>query len=48
MRAYIAGFNDYCDHIYHNTYPPQSAQWQAYIAGFTDAKRAKAAERMRH
>lgn len=48
MSAYKIGFNDCIDGLYHNTYPPQSVKWQAYVMGFADAKRAKWAERIMH
>ena len=48
MTAYARGFNDYIDGLYHNTYPPQSDRWQAYVMGFMDAKRARWADRIMH
>ncbi len=46
--AYRKGFNDFIDRMYHNPYSRTSLEWHAYVTGFEDAKRAKAAERIYH
>ena len=48
MSAYARGFNDCMDGLYCNRYTYGSQQWHAYVMGFTDARRNKYYERIRH